>query len=456
MKTTFTIFKLSLRTILRERVAVSMLGLLVLILVLLPSGLQGDGTVQGAIQMQVRYSLGFSFALLAGMTLWVSCASVSGDLTSKRLQMVLTKPVSRMSVWFGKWLSVVTVVSLLGLLCGGVTLFRIHQIISAAEMESAERSLLQTQVLTARKPLDVPPMDLSEEAKQLFIKQQAAGALPPQANMEDLLPKIERYLQVERFAVDKESASSWTLPLPTPPQPGEEFQLFYHYDGLTMGSTQVNGEWVISDPDGESFFRFPVQQSPQGGHALPFTVPKEMAGATSLELTFRNLAPEGSKIFFQTDQGIRLFHQGGSFSLNLFRSVFLFCGLLSILAAIGVSAGSMFSLPVACYSTMVVLVLQAFSGIVSEVVEQGFPARPEEVSSVVHLFTQARFILFQGILILIQPMQMESPLGRVAEGVLIPSSEVFAVLSLRFLPIIGVAALIGIFFFSKREVGDAS
>ncbi|MGA0369355.1 MAG: hypothetical protein ACO3N7_07890, partial [Kiritimatiellia bacterium] len=94
------IYKLTLRSIFRERVALSMLALLGLVLFLLPAGLESDGTVQGTLRMQIRYSLGVSSFLLAAMTVWVSSASIAGDLSSKRLQMILTKPVHRAEIWW--------------------------------------------------------------------------------------------------------------------------------------------------------------------------------------------------------------------------------------------------------------------------------------------------------------------------------------------------------------------
>jgi hypothetical protein len=121
-----------------------------------------------------------------------------------------------------------------------------------------------------------------------------------------------------------------------------------------------------------------------------------------------------------------------------------------------VSTGSIFSLPVACYSASVVLLVQAFSGVVSEVVDSGLPADLAESPWLLQRLLELRLIFFQLLLRLLQPMQVENPLTRVAEGVMIPTTEVLVVILFRFLPVIVLSAGVGIFLFSKREVGTAS
>lgn len=456
MKSTLTIFRLSLRSILRERVAVSMLGLLLLVLLLLPAGLRSDGTLEGAVRMQIRYSLGFSFVLLAGMTLWVSCAAVAGDLTSKRLQMVLTKPVSRASVWWGKWMAVVTLITGLGVLCGGVTLFRVNRLVEEADLNAEQQKQFFTQVLTARRPVDLPVEDFSREAESFYEEQLAAGALPNNAPREELLPQLERYLKVERSAADAGETVSWTFPLHRPLREGEEIQLFYQYDGSAMGTSTIEGEWRISDLEKLDVLTAPVRESPHGDQVIPFTVPAGMDGMESLQVSFHHLQDEGSKIFFQPDRGVRLFRRGGAFAPNLFRAVLVLSGLLAILAAIGVSTGSIFSLPVACYSASVVLLLQGFSGVVSEVVENGLPADLAESPWMLQQLLQFRIGFFSLVLRILQPLQVENPLTRVADGVLVSWGEVFRILIFRFSPVILLAAVAGIVLFSRREVGDAT
>lgn len=453
MRSILPIYKLTLRSILRERVALSMLALLALVLLLLPAGLETDGTIQGALRMHIRYSLGFSSFLLAAMTIWASCAAVAGDLSSKRLQMVLTKPVSRTEIWWGKWLAVVTLVSCLLLICGGVTYLRVQRMIHAEGLSPDEKAKVYSQQLTSRRPVDPLKEDFSEKAKELANEQIASGVIPPSIPEDAVISEMKRFLLVSSYAASAGESASWTFHLKKPLQAGQTIQLGYGYDGSAMGVSQIPGVWKLGTEEATSVFIKETFETPYGEKVIPIRVSPEMAGAKTLTLSFENLNKEGGRVFFKTDKGVRIFFQAGGFIMNLFRALLLLSGLLAILAAIGVSAGSIFSLPVACYVSAVVLMLQAFSGIVEEVVEAGPEQRQEEQSILSYGINQFQYRVYQGVLIGLKPLQVESPLGRVSRGVLISPVELLKIFCLRFAPIVLLISGGGILLFSKREIG---
>lgn len=451
-----TIYRLTLRSIFRERVALSMLALLALVLILLPAGLETDGTIRGALRMHIRYSLGFSSFLIAAMTLWVSCASVAGDLSSKRLHMLLTKPVTRRAVWWGKWLAVVTLVSGLLMICGGITWFRIQRMVQTADLSAEARREVDTQLMTARRPVDPLREDLSEEAEKLADVQMETGAVPAGFPREQLVAEMERYLRVNRNAASAGEVIQYIFDLEKPLSPGDSFQLYYEYDGSALGSGNTPAIWRIGTAEGQPVWSHGVTETPQGEKTIEVNVDEALAGATRLVLTFENLSEESGRVFFKTDQGVRIFFAEGGFAANLFRALLLICGLLAILAAIGVSAGSVFSLPVACYVSAVVLMLQAFSGMVEEVVEAGPPSPEPEQSQLAQQVKIFQYNVYRGVLVVLKPLQMESPLGRVSRGVQVSGNEVLTLSALRLTPVILLISAFGIFLFNRREIGGAA
>lgn len=456
MRSIFPIYKLTLRSIFRERVALSMLTLLVLVLILLPTGLETDGTIQGALRMHIRYSLGFSSFLLAAMTLWVSCASIAGDLSSKRLHMLLTKPVSRAALWWGKWLAVVSLATALTLICGLVTGLRIQHMLHRANLSPDAKAVVLSQQVTARRPVDPLTIDLSAEAKALADQQLAAGAVPAGYPEDMLLAQMTAYLRVNRNAASAGEQINWTFNLAKPLATGTPLQLAYNYDGSAMGVGKVPGTWRIGTPETPAALQIDTDETPYGEKVIPFTVPDALAGATRLEITFENRGEDGSRVFFKPDRGVRLFFEAGAFSWNLGRALLLISGMMAILAAIGVSSGAVFSLPVACYVTAVVLMLQAFSGSVRGVVEAGLPPPSEEQSHMARQVEIFQFKVYEGVLVLLKPLQVESPLGRVSQGVFISPGELFSVFGLRYSSVILLISGLGIFAFSRREIGEAA
>jgi len=454
MRALGSIYRLTLRSIFRERVALSMLVLLGLVLFLLPRGLQTDGTIEGALRMHIRYSLGFTSVLVAGMCLWISCASIASDLTSKRLHMVLTKPVSRTAVWWGKWLAVMTLIGGLCLFCGGVTWLRIQGMLRAADLDPATFERVLRQQVTARKPIDAEVEDLMPQAEEMLERQREIG-LPPELTEEQVLRNILQFLTFDRHAASAGESILWEFPVRRRLVAGELLQIFYEFDGSSIGLSEVPGRWILQTEDQDPLFSRGITQTPQGDHVLELDITEEMAAADRLWLRFENLSEEGDRVFFKPDRGVRLFLKGGGFTPNLFRAVLLILGLLGILAALGVSTGSFFSLPVACYVTSMLLVLQAFSGVVEEVLEEGPGNDDPGRSALVRGVDRVRFAVYRGVDAVLSPLQVEDPLGRVARGVRISPAEVLGSYGLRFIPIVLVISVAGVTLFNRREIGGA-
>jgi hypothetical protein len=432
-----------------------MLALLGILLFVLPLGLRGDGTAAGILRMHIRYSLGLSALLLAGMTLWMSCASIATDLSSKRLQMLLTKPVSRAILWWGKWAAVSSIITALLFLCGAVTLLRMYGIRASIENPDELRHL-QDSLLTARAPLDPLPVDLRPIAERLLAEQLAANAIPPEADREDILEQLTQYAAVMRNSSAPGSSVSWDYDLPAPLRPGTALQLAYQFDGSSLGTTRVPGTWSVGTPDNPALWTHDVDKAPQGEHLLFPNRDNVLAGATRLRVTFTNRGEADSMVFFRSEEGVRLYLPGGHFAPNLFRALILYAGLLSLLAAIGMSAGAVFSLPVACYATSAILLLQTLSGTLEKAVTEGTAlTHMHEAPAAIRIMDHATLATYRTLLFLLRPLELAGPLDRVARGILVSPAETARALALRFSPVLLVISFSGILLFHRRETGGA-
>lgn len=457
MKPLFAIAQLTLRAALRERVAWSMLVLVAGTLVLLPLGLRGDGTLAGELRMHIRYSTGISAGLLAAMTLWVSCAAVAGDLSSKRLQMVLSKPVSRATLWWGKWLAVSTLSLSVLMLCGGVTAWRVIRRVAADDVLPAEREQIAATLLTARRPERPHIEDLTGQAVALYAEQVRIGRIHPDIPEEEVMRELLNLALIFRNAAQQGETVFWTFPLSRPVTDGDRLQLSFTFDGASMGIGRIPGEWRIGvEGQDEAVFLAEINQTPRGESVLEVPVTGALLGAETLWVSFTNRSEDPHMVFFRTRDGVLLYRSEGSFAPNLFRALLLLAGLLALLAALGVSTGSLFSLPVACYATAMILVIQAFSGTLERVLEDGTTLRPHrEHSEFMLRFDQAMMAGYRGLHALIRPLDVDRPLDRVSRGVLVSGAEVTRTLGFRMAPGLAVISLIGIGLFQRRETGGA-
>jgi len=453
------IFVLTLRAALRERVVWSMLALVVGTLLLLPLGLRGDGTLAGELRMHIRYSTGISTALLAAMTLWVSCGAIAGELSSKRIHMLLSKPVSRATLWWGKWLAVSLLSVSLLFLCGAVTYLRVLDRVNHESVTPAERDRVFATLLTARAPEGAVPVDVSGRVQELLDEQIRSGLLPAELP-EDLRPQVMRDLNLTaialRHAVNQDERVRYDFRLSRPLREGETLQLAYQFDGASMGANRIPGTWTVGTEEEPGLISVRIEQSPAGEAVLELPHEPRLLGAGHLVVEFHNQSDARQMVFFRPRDGVRLYRPAGGFGGNLFRGLSLLAGLLALLAALGVSCGSIFSLPVACYATAMMLVMQAFSGTLNRVLEAGTTLKnPAEAGALAQIRDRLAMTLYRGMHAVLQPLNVDSPLDRVSRGVLVSPSELLQTMGLRMSFVLLLIAGFGIFLFKKREAGVA-
>lgn len=96
-------------------------GFAVLILVGIPLfwlTAEGDGTVKGRTQMFMTYALGFTGFVLALLTIFFSCRSLSFEVASRQIYATISKPIPRWQILAGKWIGIMTLnVVLLAIAC---------------------------------------------------------------------------------------------------------------------------------------------------------------------------------------------------------------------------------------------------------------------------------------------------------------------------------------------------
>ena len=106
MKAFWAIVKLTFRNAIRSHIFQLLLLLLLLCVILIPGTVSGDGTARGFIRISLLYSLSAVSTILALSSVWLGCFVMTQDVDNYQLHMVVTKPVSRVSIWLAKWVGV--------------------------------------------------------------------------------------------------------------------------------------------------------------------------------------------------------------------------------------------------------------------------------------------------------------------------------------------------------------
>lgn len=169
MKALTAIIKLTLRNAIRSHVFQLLLLFLLICVALVPTTV-GGGTASDFIRVSLLYSLSGIGTILSVSALWVGCQVMSSDIDSYQLHMVVSKPVSRVTIWLGKYLGVLILHLMLLVLAAaavyGVVLWRFRN----GNFSKEERARIENEVLVGRRVFLPERPDYEKLAKELMAQ----------------------------------------------------------------------------------------------------------------------------------------------------------------------------------------------------------------------------------------------------------------------------------------------
>lgn len=447
---------LTLRDAARSRLLVSMAAILVIGLIGLPLLISGDNTLKGQLQVTLNYTLSFALAMLSIVTLWASCGGVASEIQDRRLYLVVTKPVHRYELWLGKWLGILSLNALLLALTGLVTGLMIwHTLLVSPESGAAKRQAREQYLLARQSILPDPPLSRQQAADTAaaLVKN---GRTPPGMSPDQVADQLVKELNLARFTVAPGGTLPFAYKLPAPGTGKHDFILNYRFDSSRPARDAVAAEWTITTDLGSSF-RIAATNYPGVPTSLliPATV---MQGAQRVDLTYRRLDRDNPASVLMAHSGgePELLVPAGSWGMNLGRGLVMMLCRLAFLAALGLTAGCLLSMPVAVFAAFFIMVVLASSGYVKSVAASGEFYVPHGHGETEH--TQSwldKVVLqqFKALNTVTRPLVELDPVPLLTEGRRIgwrlTAGAIFWLAGIYTL----VTAVLGISLFNRRELG---
>lgn len=450
------IARATLRTLLRSRLAPAMLLAVLAATALLPMALRGDGTLEGLIRIHLSYTLGLASFLLGLFSLWTGCAGISREAETKTLHLLVTKPVPRLSIWLGKWLALLVLDAALlaaAVLASAATL---HHRIHAPAFTDAQRAEALPRALASLATLRAPLPDVEPAVRADLLRLKAARQLPdlPEST---LLAQIRRNVLAREFALAPGASRTWRFAPPAGIPADAPAWLQLRCDTSLLGSADTAVAW---QPGGEGQDARDFAFIPGIPRLLPAPLPLSAYGDPAPALTLTNRDPNGATLFFDPDDGAALRVRTGTFASNLFRAALLLYGRMALLAAVGLTLGTLFSLPVAAFASVVLLLLLQLSNFigaaaqadratfVANVAPFGADAHPHDEapsaetapapSPAARAAATALYYLYRATWTLLRPLLEDTTLDRLSTATAIPAREVMGTLlrQLLILPLL--------------------
>lgn len=468
MRAFFAIVKLTFRHAVRSHIFQLLLGVLLLCIALIPTTVINSSAAD-FLRSALFYSLWTVGAVLGLSAMWLGCYVMTCDIDSYQLHMVVSKPVSRVVIWCGKWVGVCAVNLLLLVFASAAVYFIILWRFDNLEFQPGEKERMRSEVLVGRRAFSADRPDYGEAVRELArrrIGRLAAQGKTVDTNMQD---KIIKDAQLEVVSADSEvkagQIKSWHFS-GIPSVPNQSLFLRYRpYINKVSSEDQRQTRllWSVGIPrerktprDGTlaakrartfDIYLYPFDDKPDqvmtGAFYEKELKPewKPVSSDGQVFLTVANYDHLGGTLFFQPADGPRLLVPATGFAGNYSRAVLVIGLELALLAALSCAFGGIVSMPVAVFMVVSYLLFGAFSV---------YMVNLEYVGTAADRFGQ---LVGKMLLKVVIPLQNFDVSSVIADGVLVEWSWigglVLDMIVLRALPLV----LLGIFLYRKRELG---
>lgn len=461
----------------RMRVSIVFIVMLMFALAAVPGLLDPGTPLRFRVQNFLQYGTGGTFWIIAMLVVFLSVATVAFEQRDKIIWQTMTKPVAAWQYLLGKWLGVVSVAAvLLAVSSAGVFLFTEYlrqqpaqgEMVAfvpktAGEFLTEDRSILESQVLTARrstKPDFTIDVDKAiGEAMQARV--QAALKADPNFKLTDEIAQgfreqIEREVRAGFSSIEPNSGREFVFSgLKEARDEGRFITLRYKADvGANDPRTITYLTFLFKNVDLSR-----VQQIPAGQRLTIQAPPAAIDPDGKLYVWIGNgrpinetaLAGATQTVSFGAD-GLEVYYPAGSYRMNYLRVVGLLWLKLAFLAMVGVCTATFLSFAVAAMTSFGVLFVAESASFLSNALDYYGTTTQKGNLDVVALITR---IIAWPIATAFKGYSDLRPTTNLVDGLLIPWSTLVS----SGVVIGAVCALlfaIGTSIFRRRELATYS
>jgi len=441
----------------RFRLFLVLVVLLLASVIGLPILIQDDGTARGFTQILLTYTLSAITGLLGLSTLWLACGTLARDIEECQMQILATKPVARWQIWLGKWVGIMSLNAVLLAISGASVFFLLEW--RAGKLPAAEQKELRSQILVARGAAGQKvDNDAIDAATEQTLQERLKSSPVEKADLAEVRKQIREQVKGELQLVPPGSIREWQINLGHPSSyfQDQPLQLRIKFNSAqTSGSGTFIGNWQVGDPNSSNYWRSePMSLAPDTFHEFP--IPPNLCNANGM-LTIYFANANSTSLLFPLEDGIAVLYPEGGFALNFARGLGIILCWMALLTALGLTAASFLSFPVAAFFSFALLLVGLSSGTLSDAVDNGTVAAGNEETGV---FGHSAFDLFlipafKAAVTVINLAKSFSPIDSLSTGHLISWGDLASAFVQIVLLLGGVTALIGIFLFNRRELATA-
>jgi hypothetical protein len=464
MTRTIAIAALAVRTTIRSRLFITLAMVLLLVIFVLPLTIKGDGTAAGQIRILLYYTLGLACTILGVTTLWTSCAAISHEIDEKQIQMSVAKPVHRFQIWMGKWIGILAVNAILLLITGAAIYAYARHYAGSPGLGEKDRMELDNELLVGRRLVVPVKESIEHDVRERLDQLKREGKLKPGITKAEAVAQAQKALLLERSVVAPDQSKRWAFQ--THSNGGflsggrstlsgadgrSAVTIRFRFVSTFHDRKRVTGTWIVAGKDGRESFRFEMKDWMDGPHSI--SVPVSAMPPGDITVTFANAGRDRSNLaVFDFEEPIQMLIREDSFAPNLVRSLVVILCQLGLIAAIGLTAGSIFSFPVATFAATSLLVI-SMAGHYFIFTSSSWRYGVDEDDKVeMTVLRAASEKVVRHLEVVIAPVMELAPLGLLSDGILVSWRFTGKAIMLLLILYPVFFWLVGSWFLNKREL----
>ena len=329
MRAFLEVVRLELKALARSRTVLFLLAASLAWTFAFPRLVRGDGTAEGARELDIHFSLGGVFALLVVSLLASAIGSLARERAAKRLQLSLVRPVGRFALVLGKAAAHVAVGALvLAAACAALA--------TRVDLSAPCRHVLAPALPSVR-----------ESAERMYAHYMASTNTSRQVRTapKATVMRILESREADRYeTVGTNETVRWRFAAP-----GELVRIRF--------TNPMEMRQAVCGVFRSGAAELAVSNVTQSVLAVPFR------GAAA-ELSFENRGP--GALMFRPRRDVQVLRAADSFLMNLLRAYAVLVSVLALVVSLGLFLGAGLSRPVALFVAFVALAVGEMSPSVVE------------------------------------------------------------------------------------------
>lgn len=310
-------------------------------MLVLPRIIRGDGTLDGARELAIRYSLGGVFVLVMIALLASATGSLAGERTARRLQLTMVRPVHATALVLGKALAHVLV---------GAAVLAVAGVILLASVQSRP-------CLHVLSPI-LPPA--AEEAKIMYEAYMRDTNTPEAvrlARREDVLRILENRAFDRYEAIPTNAVASWRFDGADGEIPVVRMRFTNRFSmrDEVCGTFRLGSLGATLTNITQAVLVVPLE---------PLAADEDERGADDATLRFYNGGR--SSLMVRPRRDVNLLLPADGFAWNLLRSYLVLVAILALTVSVGLFLSAGLGRPVALFSALTLLLVSELAPSVQE------------------------------------------------------------------------------------------